>query len=148
MNQKYVSQEHWYQEHKEEADAYRATWVKEDRLRFPEAYAAYDFKSRLKKYNKTVEWYRDTLIAQNGLCAICQHLSYHCEKHIALGIDHSHRCCNTQNKCCGLCVRGLLCRKCNILISYLEQFTEQTTQQAVPEPNTWLSKAMQYLMNT
>lgn len=49
------------------------------------------------------------LAAQGGRCAICR-------KEITDDsdsmLDHNHRCCPTK-KMCGLCLRGVLCKRCN-----------------------------------
>jgi hypothetical protein len=45
-----------------------------------------------------------------------------CSTHIALrrmAIDHDHQCCPGRTSC-GKCVRGLLCRRCTVLVGYLE----------------------------
>ena len=126
-----------------EYKAYRAKLEKEKRDRMPEFYRAREFAREMKKYGTTVEWYRDRLIEQNGLCVLCEHLSHHHGTIQRLQVDHDHKCCDLHTKSCGKCLRSLLCANCNILISYWERFAEQGT--VVPEPNTWLYRAVEYL---
>lgn len=67
-------------------------------------------KSNLKEFfNMTVEDFEKLWKEQNGCCKICiTPLTVGRECHI----DHDHACCSTK-KCCGKCIRGLLCRGCN-----------------------------------
>jgi hypothetical protein len=76
MKDKYASQKKWYANHKVEADRYRADWTRKDRLENPDFYRAREFAREMKKYSTTVEWYRDKLIEQRGLCALCEHLNH------------------------------------------------------------------------
>lgn len=57
---------------------------------------------------------RQMLKAQNERCAVCE-----IELGRVFAIDHDHKCCEGR-KSCGLCVRGLLCRRCNVFIGYME----------------------------
>ena len=105
------------------------------------------FTKQVKNYGKTVEWYVDILIEQNGLCAICHHLSHngYIER---LHIDHSHACCDKKRESCGECVRGLLCRLCNSEMGRLERVLRELDlhlSTIVPLAGTWLSDALQYL---
>lgn len=59
---------------------------------------------RLTKYKLTLDTYETMMVSQNGLCKVCK-------KSRRLVIDH----CHTTGK-----VRGLLCHKCNTLISLLD----------------------------
>lgn len=54
----------------------------------------------------------DAMLEKQGGCAICGTMD-------PIGewcIDHDHSCCPQEHKTCGDCVRGILCRKCNLLI--------------------------------
>lgn len=68
--------------------------------------------ARKYKYGLTEEAYNALLEQQGGFCACCGLVE---PEHI----DHDHSCCPTA-KTCGNCVRGLLCRKCNVFIGYIE----------------------------
>lgn len=85
----------------------------------------------------------DTLFEeQNGCCKICN-LSYFDiieNGLIEFAVDHDHKCC-PRGKKCSKCIRGLLCRDCNMglglfsddveimkrAISYLESFKQLNT---------------------
>ena len=113
------------------------------------------FKAEIGRYGKTVEWYRDKLIEQLGLCALCQHLNHSRRgkalvgveeglQHLnRLGVDHDHNCCDERAKSCGKCVRGLLCETCNLRLNDLEAVLKEGT--VVPKEGTWTSLALQYL---
>ena len=124
--------------------AYNTARQTEDRNKRPEFYRAREFAREMKKYGTTVEWYRDRLIEQCGVCALCKHLSHHHGTIQRLQVDHSHNCCDLRTKSCGRCLRGLLCADCNILLSYLEKFLKET-RTVVPKWDTWLEKAILYL---
>ena len=140
----YMHDRHQSKKNDPEYKAYRAKLEKEKRNRMPEFYRAREFKREMKKYGTTVEWYRDKLIEQNGVCALCRHLSHHHGTLQRLQVDHHHGCCDVKTKSCGKCLRGLLCADCNILLSYLEKFLKQT-RTIVPEWDTWLENALLYL---
>jgi hypothetical protein len=73
--------------------------------------------SILKKYNLTVERYNEMLTIQNNQCAICR---ADFNKNLKPCVDHCHR----TNM-----VRGLLCRKCNLSLHYIEfKFIEQAQE--------------------
>lgn len=123
---------------------YNADYQTKDRDERPEFYRAREFAREMKKYGTTVEWYRDKLIEQSGICALCKHLSHHHGTIQRLQVDHNHDCCDLKTKSCGKCLRGLLCAGCNILLSYLEEILKQTTM-VVPKWDTWLEDALLYL---
>lgn len=84
------------------------------------------FKARCANYGLTVEQYNHMLEVQNNCCASCGDI-FTKTPHI----DHDHACCDSKNKACGNCVRGLLCDSCNNIlgrakdsISRLEQCIE------------------------
>lgn len=71
--------------------------------------------------------YEALLEQQDGCCAICGRPSER------LVIDHDHACCPGQGypyPNCGLCVRGLICTRCNNLVGYLEKTPEATLRRA------------------
>jgi hypothetical protein len=91
------------------------------KLESPEAFD--DFKARQneshkrsifkKKYNISEEIFNDMLKAQGNKCAIC--FTHQDELSIRMNIDHDHTCCPGLGSC-GKCLRGLLCRACNMAL--------------------------------
>jgi len=138
-----VAQDRWEEENQEERNVYHTKWAKDHRFKNYADAREYEFAREMKKYGTTVEWYRDRLIEQNGLCVLCEHLSHHHGTIQRLQVDHDHKCCDLHTKSCGKCLRSLLCANCNILISYWERFAEQGT--VVPLAGTWLYRAVKYL---
>lgn len=70
------------------------------------------------RYNISLSDYDRILAEQDGRCAVCK-----TDKPVGKGasrfsVDHDHACCPGK-KSCGKCVRGLLCRLCNIGIGAL-----------------------------
>lgn len=63
--------------------------------------------TRYARYGLTRESFEALLNSQGGLCAICN------EVPDVVHVDHDHQCCPGL-EACGRCVRGLLCRKCNL----------------------------------
>jgi hypothetical protein len=135
---------------------YNADYQTKDRNENPEFYRARELAREMKKYGTTVEWYRDRLIEQNGLCAVCGHLSHHHGTIQRLQVDHDHKCCDLHTKSCGKCLRGLLCADCNILLSYLERFLNDFPKgerleicevdfRNMVSQGSWTHKALQYL---
>jgi hypothetical protein len=139
-----IAQDRWVEENREENNAYRAKWAKLDRIENIVAYHERELARDMKKYGTTVEWYRDRLVEQCGVCALCKHLSHHHGTIQRLQVDHNHDCCDLKTKSCGKCLRGLLCADCNILLSYLEKLLKQSTS-LVPKWDTWLENALLYL---
>jgi len=65
---------------------------------------------RHKKYGLTRQEYLGLYEASDGLCALCY-------ERPAVAIDHDHGCCPGKGSC-GQCVRGALCRQCNLGLGY------------------------------
>ena len=114
---------------------------------------AQNFKCEMARYGTTVEVYRDRLIEQRGLCAICEHLNVFRGKLQRLAFDHNHECCDTHATSCGECLRGLLCADCNIRLAPLEVLLKDFRNPETGEVDlrnslaegSWTSRALQYL---
>ncbi|MCY7286676.1 MAG: endonuclease VII domain-containing protein [Cryobacterium sp.] len=68
------------------------------------------------KYGVTPSRYAAILVAQGGGCAVCEVTET--ESPHSLVVDHDHSCCPGKMTC-GLCVRGILCRPCNVGLGIL-----------------------------
>lgn len=73
---------------------------------YPDRYLAIELKRR---YNISLEFYREMFEAQGGRCAICRTGT---SARGRFHVDHDHDCC-PGDVSCGQCVRGLLCFSCN-----------------------------------
>jgi hypothetical protein len=62
---------------------------------------------------------------QGGKCRLCR-----CELPDRFAIDHDHRCCSGRRSC-GKCIRGLLCKRCNVLVGYLESTPKKLLSRAL-----------------
>ena len=54
--------------------------------------------------------------------------SDNCTRLYPLEIDHDHACCDSHGSC-GKCVRGLLCKRCNQILSHIEDGTSLTPKE-------------------
>lgn len=63
-------------------------------------------------------------LAQQGLCAVCGILMLPkgCDPESVV-VDHDHRCCSGQTSC-GKCVRGLIHKRCNLILGNAEDSPE------------------------
>lgn len=64
-----------------------------------------------KRYTLTYHSYMSILIDQDFRCKICR-CELDMESPREIHVDHDHSCC--PRKSCGTCVRGVLCRSCNL----------------------------------
>lgn len=102
----------------------------------------YSRAAKMRRYGLTKEQFNFLLERQDGRCAICQ--SIFDEKNVPV-IDHDHACCpatvsngDVLLTRCGNCVRGLLCRSCNVGLGMFSDNVERLASamlyldQAVP----------------
>jgi hypothetical protein len=91
----------------------------------PEARTRWNKAYRLKRYGLTPEQFGQMLEAQGYACAMGGEPFAEDQ---FIYIDHDHTCCpvtpGMQTRCCGKCVRGLLCLTCNIALGYVEAYSE------------------------
>jgi hypothetical protein len=76
-------------------------------------------KARDRRFNLEPGQYDLMLQLQGGLCQIChlpeKSVSSRTGKSYSLPVDHDRTCC-PGDVSCGECVRGLICRNCNVLL--------------------------------
>lgn len=106
----------WRRAHRDPAKhaAYNSKWLKDN----PQKAKNVELR---KRYNITNVEFNALLEKQNNVCAICSKPESYIRygKIPALAVDHDHTCC-TGSKSCGKCIRGLLCRGCNLVLGYME----------------------------
>ncbi|MGW1071364.1 endonuclease domain-containing protein [Streptomyces sp. NPDC002537] len=87
-------------------------------------YCKYCVRTRQLKrnYNLTRDQHRSLIRSQGGGCGICG--VEECPSGKELAVDHNHECCRTSGRSCGECVRGALCRKCNMLLGMVKDDVE------------------------
>lgn len=68
----------------------------------------------LETYGITGEEYWQIYDLQGGVCALCRRATGAGRR---LSVDHDHGCCSGPLSC-GLCVRSLLCRSCNVMLGH------------------------------
>ncbi len=99
-------QQQYYKEHEAKKKAYQ----KEYRLKHIEHVRIKDRAKALRRaYGITMEVYDAMFKQQNGVCKICKQTERGRYKNLA--VDHNHATGE---------VRGLLCRRCNLGLAYLE----------------------------
>lgn len=101
-------------------------------------------RTTMHRFNKTPEWYANRLAQQENCCAICRQPERFKKngKTQRLGVDHDHGCCPGR-KSCGKCIRGLLCNRCNILLTHLERFVAEGIR--AEHTSGWTRAAIEYL---
>lgn len=57
-----------------------------------------------------------------GMCHLCKEVPWS-------KVDHDHACCD-RNRGCSKCVRGLLCHRCNVGISFFDGAPQRVQQTA------------------
>lgn len=65
----------------------------------------------LERHNLSYKRFMKIISRQDWSCAVCKTKLY--ENINELCIDHNHLCCDKAESC-GKCIRGILCRKCNM----------------------------------
>lgn len=87
---------------------------RDTRNKRPEHYKQLSRDFHLRKHGLTQEKYDQMLEQQGWKCAGCWKPLEKASTHI----DHDHSCCPGDHGC-PKCVRGLLCRKCNLALGLL-----------------------------
>jgi hypothetical protein len=96
---------------------------REKTLVTPEARSPWNRAYKLKLMGLTPERFARMLETQGDACAMCRTPF---EEDQRICIDHDHACCPPKlpSRCCGKCVRGLLCLTCNVALGYIEAYSE------------------------
>lgn len=69
------------------------------------------------QYGITPEHFDEMLATQDGKCAVCPATEDFC-------VDHDHSCC-PGIRSCGKCIRGILCRSCNVTLGLVNDDPER-----------------------
>lgn len=77
-------------------------------------------ESVLRRYHLNVEEYMKIFNSQKGVCKICKQQELDGKR---LSVDHDHKCCPGVGSC-GMCIRGLLCARCNKTLGMVNDNTD------------------------
>lgn len=77
----------------------------------------------IERHGITEDEYRQRVSEQGGVCAVCGHPPKEGKR---LEVDHDHGCCD-QLRSCGVCIRGLVCHRCNSRIGMVEAGLRRAT---------------------
>lgn len=80
--------------------------------------------NKVSRYGLTIEDYETMMIDQDHNCKICKK-EFSSNKDNC--IDHDHSCCNdlpNGQRSCGKCVRGIVCKKCNLILGMVNDSKE------------------------
>ncbi|MEU4064196.1 endonuclease domain-containing protein [Streptomyces wedmorensis] len=89
-------------------------------VRGRECQGCYRMRRGIEKYGLTIPQYNAIWRAQNFRCALCGDNEEPCDGGIPhveprpWQIDHDHQCCGMKGSSNRCCVRGILCRPCNL----------------------------------
>jgi len=86
-------------------------WRKENPEKNAAARARYRKNQPWKGHHLSLDRYNEILTKQGGRCAGCG--LFMGEYGRPFDVDHDHECCD-KTYSCGKCIRGLLCRSCNL----------------------------------
>jgi hypothetical protein len=82
--------------------------------------------------------YSRMLHGQDGVCGVCG--TDDPSPWLNFDVDHDHGCC-AGSRSCGLCVRGLLCRRCNCQMQASEYWEgAEQREEFTPEQRVYLSR--------
>lgn len=99
---------------------YRAANVEREKARHKAEYAANPGAVRMRflkrNYGLTQDDYHQIIDDQLGLCANSG--CFNSAADATLHVDHDHACCPGGTSC-GKCLRGLLCRECNLALGLI-----------------------------
>lgn len=97
---------------------------------------------RFRKYGLSQDVWEALFNSQGRVCRICR-----TDKHGGMGwsTDHDHNCCPGE-KCCGKCVRGILCAGCNSALGFLEDHMD-AAKEYLSSPIHWLTDEQEALFD-
>lgn len=87
----------------------------------PEERARFNRLTTLKHHGLTLDWYATQMGMQGDACLICE-LPFGEDRKPQIDHDHAH-CPGSSG--CPVCVRGLLCKRCNVSVGWVETFIER-----------------------
>lgn len=82
----------------------------------------------------TLDDYMRMLEEQGGVCSICRKPPVR-ER---LCVDHDHSCCSGV-RTCGRCIRGLICRRCNSMLGFVDDNVDRL-RSAIAYIERWIGR--------
>ncbi len=103
------------------------------------SYSVYYYANIKSRYGMTRAQFEQRLTEQGSACAVCR---AEFTPDSPAQVDHDHSCCDLKKRSCGGCIRGLVCRTCNLGLSYFRDsptllrdaaaYLETTEKEPVP----------------